>query len=407
MEKTDQILKNGHLCFDNDQKLTKKEMDALFQSLFKNDLAKDGKQYVAFNKVGILTANITYLGNPHPLYKKRIQLKNYFLDYYHKNLGTGIKTIYVGVYTYNESQLFVVFDPKTYVTKKSHNSSAHIFSTNLQYAQKVGEFLKTDSFGNSIHVFKKSLFIEYVQKLAKLENDVLDYDYVVDLVKTNLKDFIIELPRVWNGLDAYKEMAKANYKMARQNRWPGWYFEFLLQNFILEHHIADIAWNADKKKGGIDLDLIFPSKPWTYGDVKADQEEEDILGNKFQCFDEIINEHGGTVYYICLLYKADKDSAHDYAVTRYWNTLRDEDKAYTDLESIRNGGKNMKYSVTLQSLNVLKIDRNAYEIVKENPFYQGRNSNGKAREPKLKIKKDLIESLSIYSVNFGEEYGKI
>ncbi len=103
-----------------------------------------------------------------------------------------------------------------------------------------------------------------------------------------------------------------------------------------------------------------------------------------------------------MFYKAEKNSAHDYAVTKYWNALRDQDKAYSDFETLKEGGKNMKYSVTLQSLDVLKIDKNAYEIIKENPFYQGRNSNGKKREPKLKIKKDMIESLSIYKVNLGE-----
>lgn len=402
MMKNEQILKNGHLCLDYDQTLTRKKIKTLFENLFQGNVIEDEKQYIAFNKVAILTANVTYLGTPHPLYKKRIQLKDYFLEYYQNNFKAGRKTIYVGIYTYNETQLFVVFDPKTYVTKKSHNSSAHVFSANLQYAQKAGEFIKTDAFGNSIQVFKKELFIKYVQRLAGHGNEILDYDYVVDLVKINLKDFIRGLPRVWNGLDAYKEMVNAKYGMARQNRWPGWYFEFLLQKFIACRHITDIAWNANKRKDGIDLDLVFPLRPWTYGDVKADQEEEDILGNKFEYFDKVIKEHNGVIYYICLFYKAEKDSAHDYAVTKYWNALRDQDKAYSDFETLKEGGKNMKYSVTLQSLDVLKIDKNAYEIIKENPFYQGRNSNGKKREPKLKIKKDMIESLSIYKVNLGE-----
>ena len=60
-------------------------------------------------------------------------------------------------------------------------------------------------------------------------------------------------------------------------------------------------------------------------------------------------------------------------------------------------GKRMKYSVKPQLLCVLKIDEIIYEILKKNPFAQGVNSDGNDRKPKLKVQKDMINALTIYS----------
>ena len=57
----------------------------------------------------------------------------------------------------------------------------------------------------------------------------------------------------------------------------------------------------------------------------------------------------------------------------------------------------MKYSVKPQLLCVLKIDEIIYEILKKNPFSQGVNSDGNERKPKLKVQKDMINALTIYS----------
>ena len=99
------------------------------------------------------------------------------------------------------------------------------------------------------------------------------------------------------------------------------------------------------------------------------------------------------------MFKSEKDSQHGYQVTRYWNTLRDE--PYTTEEDIRNRyGKQMKFSVTPKRLVVLKIDGIIYDILKQNPFHQGLNSDGNERKPKLKVDKDMIEALSVFSTNF-------
>ncbi len=400
MKKIDQVLKNGHLIKDYDQTLTASEIFDVYTKLFGNDVRKDDKQCIFFNKIGVLTANVTYLGNPHPDYKKRIQLKDYYPEYAEKNDQQGLKTIFVGIYSYNQTRLFVVFEPYTYLKKKSHNSSAHVFAMNLQYAQRAGEFSKVDGFGNKIHIFKPQHFKEYVKRLAGIMPSATSYEDVLETIKNYFISFFKSFPKEWNGIESYKEMVSNDYNNARQNRWPGWYFEYLFANYLRQNETDDIAWNAEKKKGGIDLDLVFPTKEWTYGDLKADQIDEDILGNNFESFEKVVVDHNGVVYYICALYDSEKDSKHGYETSKYWNTLRDEDKQYTtDAELQSRAGKQMKYSVKIRSINILKIDKDVYEILKQNPFKQGRNSDGKARNPKLKVKKDMIDALSVYTMN--------
>ena len=399
MKKVDQVLKNGHVVKDYDQTLSPKQIDALFKGLFGDEFQKDGKQRVLFGRVGVLAANVTYLGNKHPEYKKRIQLKDYYPEYATSNAKKGLKTVYVGIYTYNKTQLFVVFEPGTYLKKKSHNSSAHVFSMNLQYAQRAGEFTKTDGFGNKIHVFKTQHFIGYMKSLAGIEPLETDYEGIIKLIQEYLVSFFEGLPKEWNGIESYKEMSASNYGNARQNRWPGWYFEYLFQNYLKDHETTEIAWNSDKREGGIDLDLVFPMKEWTYGDLKADQTDEDILGNNFESFDKAVVDHNGVVYYICALYKAESDSKHGYETTKYWNSLRDEERRYKDEKELENrAGKQMKYSVEIESINILKIDKDMYEILRGNPFNQGVNSDGRPRSPKLKVKKDMISALSVYTM---------
>lgn len=400
MKKSYQILKNGHLIKDFDQTLTTKEIYKLFEKMFGDNLKKDDKQYILFGKVAILAANVTYLGNPHPDYKKRIQLKDYYLEYAKKNNEKGLTTLFVGIYTYNKTTLFVVFEPETYLNKKSHNSSAHVFSMNLQYAQRVGQFSKIDGFGNKIHIYKPTHFKEYISEIAGIKPIAITYEYILELINNYLIHFFESFPKEWNGIESYKEMISNKYNNARQNRWPGWYFEYLFQNYLKNNETEEIAFNFEKKKDGIDLDLLFPKIKWTYGDLKADQIDEDILGNKFQSFEKVIEEHDGVVYYICVLYKAENDSKHEYVTTKYWNSLRDKDKQYKDDKELQSrGGKQMKFSVKIQNINVLKIDKDFYEILKQTPFCQGKNSDGKPREPKLKIKKDMIDAMSVFSMN--------
>ena len=398
MKKTEQILKNGNIVIDYDQTLSTKEISKLLFGLFKPVIRKEEKQFVLYDKIALLACNVTYLGNPHPIYKKRIQLKSYYLDFLTKNTANNLKTLYLGIYTYNKTRLFVVFEPSKKKKKKSHNSSAHVYSINLQYAQRAGKFSKVDAFGNQIYIFNTYEFVRYIKTLAD-DPIYIETDEIMKTINDYVSSFKDTIKKEWKGVECFKEMVAANDANAKQGEWQGWYFEFLFKKYLSEHKTEKIEWYASKKKGDIDLDIKFVEFGWTYGDLKADQINHDILGNSFDCLDTVIKDNHGTVYYICCLYKAEKDSDHEYEVSRYWNDyVRDSSKRYaSDVELKKRYGKRMKYSVKPQILCVLKIDEIVYEILKRNPFAQGLNSDGKDRKPKLKVQKDMIKALSIYT----------
>ena len=395
MKIVEQVNSDGDIVYDVDQTLSSLEIRHLLKEIFGSSIFADGKQYLIHGKVGILACNVTYLGNPHPIYKKRIQLKRYYLEYLNKNKKQGIITIYLGIYTYKTTTLFVVFEPGTYEKKKSHNSSAHVFTINLQYAQKTGLYEKIDSYGNHIHIFDKKNFVAYVESLQANNEFVSNPANAVRLVEDYIDTFQRKIPLNWNGIECYKEMISANDNNARQGEWQGFYFEFLFKKFIFENQLKLISWNSEKTDIGVDLDLKINTSDWIYADLKADQINHDILGNSLDTLDNVIKEHNGIVYYICCLYKSEKDSDHGYQVTAYWNRLREH--PYKTLDEIVNGyGKKMKYSVTIKKICILKIDGVTYELLKKKPFAQGKNSDGKARRPKLKVTKDLISAISIY-----------
>lgn len=396
MKKVEQVTRSGNIVFDYDQILSTKEIQSLMCELFGRVLRRDGKQFILYEKIGILACNVTYLGHPHPLYKKRIQLKKYYLDYLTKNSKNGLVTLYVGIYTYKRTRLFVVFEPATYAYKKSHNSSAHIYSINLQYAQKAGSFKKVDAFGNTIRVYNTYEFVRYIKTLGGENVGGVTSEDIVSLINDMLNDFKNSIPSRWNGIDCYKEMLEANDSNARQGEWQGFYLEYLFKNYIKDKKISKISWNSNKTEGGIDLDFKFEDSEWIYGDLKSDQINHDILGNSFDTLDTVIKEHNGTVYYVCCLYTSEKDSDHSYEVTRFWNSLRDNPYK-TDDEIRKRYGVRMKFSVEVKQICAIKIDSITYELLKKNPFAQGRNSNGSERKPKLKVTKDMINALSVYS----------
>ena len=102
-----------------------------------------------------LTGAITWLNKPHPLFKKRLQLKDWYRDFYdeyiHKE-NTDVRI--VGVYRYDEMHIFVEFNIEDYLGNRLNSSSAHVYSNDLYQALKNEFFRKKDRNGNTITTIK-------------------------------------------------------------------------------------------------------------------------------------------------------------------------------------------------------------------------------------------------------------
>ena len=399
---SEQVLKNGNIEIGNDVTLSKKAIFDLLSNLFDGHVVTDKNQSVILNKVALLTANVVYLGAPHPVFKKRVELKSYFPEYYKRNSENNLKTFYCGIYTYKDVNLFVVYEPGTYLKKKSNNSSAHVYSVNLQYAQRAGNFTKIDANKNIIHIFDKNNFVRFIKHQA----EELTSDDNADTLIPRINNFVEGLKKYIKsdiyGIDAYKELQSAGDKNANQSQWIGRYFEHIVKKYIEETSNTDFKPYADKKDGGVDLDFKYTGQENVYLDSKADKIGGSILGNDLLTIEKVVVRNKGTVFYLCCFFTDEKDSKHDYVVTKYWNQYR-KDPYKTEKEIIQGFGRIMKYSVHPKKLAVIKIDETAYDILKNRPFRQGVNSNGKQRKEKLQISDKEIEAFTVVKIDLEKK----
>ena len=178
---SEQITLDKSLVVAQDQPLSDKQL----QDCLINVLGKDRcrilmvpsrkwvLEYIDADKVfHLLVRTCTYLGNPHPIFKKRVQLPLWFNEYTisANKQNPKIDVRYIGVYHYGDDHhgdnvIFVDFKKDTYLTKKGHNSSAHVYTNDLFQAMTYGVFKKEDYFGNSISAGKMKKSNEEMRSL--------------------------------------------------------------------------------------------------------------------------------------------------------------------------------------------------------------------------------------------------
>lgn len=366
---------------DYDDKMSAKDRNGIFEKLFAES-AYDIKfeklnntKYpiitVGEQKILILSKQITYLGKPHALYKKRIQIPNNWINIYN-NLSCAYTILMVGVYRYKDNVIFVNFDPTNYIERNLNNSSAHVYTNDLYQAMLRPYFMKQDKNGNMITCIRYRYFIEYLKGNITYEDEII----------TIIKHFNQKFPfgKEIFGIKTYKTMLEENYNNALKSEWPGYYLEFLFSKFLknsVETHVLIYQQNKSKDDK-LDFDL-WSEKYQYYADLKSSSIEcRDIPLNDQESIIRAI-EQFGKLWYIVYEHETKKDSLLNYVTTKYWNHQLAKDN------SMSYAGK-MKGSVLYKSMVVMELNRVNYrEGLKQ--FNQGINSNGKPRNPKYKFSK--------------------
>lgn len=384
--KVEQINDHYEVVEDYGEILTKQEMVDILLKNFSGTIYENGCIYgeESNKKYCIYFKNISYLGTPHPFFKKRIQIGDNFKDVYRDNIEKNIQTLLLGVYKYKDVVLFVDFDISSYINRKSHNSSAHVYTIDLKNGLLFGVFQKEDFNKNIITVFTQENVNKYLSNKMEGTED-LRQDFIVVL-----DDFYSKLNKHWHGITSYQEMIDANFNNALQPEWPGFYHEFKLKQYIDEYDVSHaIQYKQNKKKGEIDLDLYFPSSK-AYGDLKAHSNNSTgIQGNDWETIMDVIKET--SVYYVVCNHDTERDRDHNNEVTIFWNKMLCKD----NLLSYAN---RMKNSVELTSYYVLEINRFNKQYL--DIFNQGHNSDGSPRNPKISINIKNIGNFLIHQMNF-------
>jgi len=429
MKIVEQVDSNGIVVTGYDNSLSKSKIVEKLKLYFENISFLDDLIVGEYKNVrySILIKNITYLGNPHPIFKKRIQISG-LPEFYSKSLDNDLEPLLLGIYSYEDNLLFCDFKIDTYINKKSHNSSAHVYVDDLACATKEGIFQKEDCFGNTITVFRHD-YVRYFldDKFSKYNNEKLDdfdnndinylaFDsfgnyvqspmisepgitYVANSPKEVLEkifnDFFSHEPKEWHGIKCYQEMIEDNYRNKYQPEWAGFYLEYEFEKYAKEHNFDVITYYAqDKKDDGIDLDLFFPTIK-SYGDLKAhSSSSKAVQGNDWETVMNLLEskEYSNHLYYIVCEHDTVKDKDREYEVTKYWNNAQNK-------ENVMSYSNKMKNSVKLIKYYVLDINKeNQCYLTK---FRQGINSDGKLREPKIMIDSDNFDKFMIIEMNFN------
>lgn len=376
MKKIEQITQ-GDVLLDYDKSIKINELRCILEKNFGKLKTSKNPYEITINGVTInlYVKQITYLGHPHPVFKKRIQISKGW----HKKLKNK-NSFLVGLYKYKEIIIYGFFDKTNFVNRKTNNSSAHISTFDLLKAQQQGIFTKKDLRGNIISAVRGDRALPFLKKL-------------VNNIETNtpemqlFEDFKNSLKKNYNGITCYREMILNNYRNKFQSEWPGFYLEFRFEDYLNSNPLykAICSYESNKKDGEIDLDLKFSNK--FLGDLKAHTNGTGgILGNDKTNIDKTLQLYQ-KFWYIVFNHDTEKDSNYNNEVTVFWNKQQGKD-------NLLSYAKRMKNNITFTDFKILEI--NNYNSKYLSIFNQGINSNGRPREPKIKIDKKNVNNFLIY-----------
>lgn len=333
-----------------------------------------------------LAGAVTYLSHPHPIFKKRFQLKTWFKDFYEEYKSNPHTTIHlIGLYHYEGLVVFVEFDIKDYIERKLHSSSAHVYSNDIYQAVTHGHFQKTDKNGNHITSVSSRYFKAYLNGETK-ENPLFD---LFEQFNTSF-DF-----DTWiNAKQAISQMKQDNWYQWKGAEWPGWFLEYKLAGFVSKEHCETqmLYIGNIKDAATLDFDLFFRNENF-YGDLKAsDISHLQAPGNDRETVLEAINQHG-KLWYIIYEHDTVKDSdkQNEMAIERM-NLIG---KSYHAGDKISYANR-MKHSVNFRRMRIYELNRiNMNEAL--TLFNQGHQPNGAARNPKFLINKQNIDNCLVFS----------
>lgn len=332
------------------------------------------------------TAAVTSLSEPHPLFKKRIQLKEWWQKLYKqvKN-NSNIRCHLMGIYHYDGLVVFIEFNIKDYESRSWNNSSAHVYINDIYQGVVNGCFEKTDQNDNRITSISSRKLKNYI--LGNVQKNSL-----FDLFKKFNSGF--SFGKWITAVQAISEMKKKKFYAWRETEWAGWLLEYKMKTFVEEERCENQMRYIGNLKSGdlLDFDLFFVKEDF-YGDLKAsDINHDETPGNKQENILEAINRHG-RLWYVIYEHetKKDKDFGNEMALKRM--ELID----HPDLGAGKiSYADRMKHSVNFKRMRIFELNRaNMNEALRT--FNQGHQMSGDARLPKFNIDKRIIDNYLVFS----------
>lgn len=335
----------------------------------------------------LIVATLTYLSKPHPIFKKRMQLQKWYKDFYAEHQKSNEKVHLIGLYHFDDMEIYCDFDVNSYINKKMHSSSAHVYTNDLYQAVKNGVFNKIDMNNNRITVIKGIEFKNYLDNSVPKKNDVIAL-----IEKFNgTFDF-----NTWLKADVcIQAMKDGNWFQSEGVEWPGWFLEFKVDDYIQKAQCqAVMRYRGNNKTDGLDFDLFFGTLNF-YGDLKAsDIKKKEAPGNDKENTLKAISQYK-RLWYIVYEHETIKDKDRNYEMSKARMKILHNDYKEGDHVSYKD---RMKHSVNFKRMRIFELNEvNMHKLLSD--FNQGHNS-GKTmakRAQKFLLKKENQNNSVIYT----------
>lgn len=393
----DQIGLDGRLLTGADALLSKRDKETLLLGVLPGATAEKfaGVDSVRFGDQILFMKQVTYLGNPWPAFKKRIQIPKKWLDAHQQALAEGLTPRFIGIYRHEDVTIFVDFDPSTYVRRKANNSAAHVSTNDLFQAQTLGAFSREDRNGNRLTSVPAGLLAEYllgrtstvpprIEAFSQFNSEFLSRDRI-------------------EALDAIREMHDASWPDRFQGEWAGFYLEYRLDRFLRDNgHVPHIEFQRAKTKGAFDYDLVFRDHGRIdhYGDLKASNvKKTESPGNDASDIRRCV-ETFGRFWYVLYEHETWHGRSDGDLPTIAWNDWRRSVGGYAKgkvkIYNPLTYASRFKAAVRFSKMSVLELNEANFGLALGD-FHQGQQPGGAARALKVMIKKRNIENFLIYS----------
>jgi hypothetical protein len=201
---------------------------------------------------------------------------------------------------------------------------------------------------------------------------------------------IKEMPMHWDGKKCISEMKENNGRHWKQMEWIGWYFEYWCNRNLK----GVMEMPCSKKYGNVSFDGYLKI-PWDFK-AHVTQSGDKIIVNDHQAIKKAIKDFG-CVGLIIVTGPVVYDKSQEF---KKWH---DEQKGkITDyvLKNIERGApsRRRKVSMKISKISFVKLDDDC--LKKYSSIHnQGRNSDGKPREPKVLLDLTKIGKHIVYVID--------
>lgn len=364
--------------------------------------------YVQFN---IYVSNITYMGNPHPKFKKRMQLSESANKSYLRN-ANDLRNInlMLGLYVYDDNNPIIVAWDSSANKYAGKSKSSHVYVKDIQNAMINGVSQRTDKYKNNIYCFKcehlknffnynfmvldhNETFLSYLKGFGIYVDEFSFMDEMVKYLKNDLE----EKNFIWDGKKSIDEMKCNSYSKWKETEWQGFFFEYLMQRSIMDEHedMQQVLEIPGPKYGNTTFDSFY-NIPWDFK-VHSDNSNR-VITNDLDAIEKAIKEYG-KVGFIIISGEACYEKDHEFS------DWRNELKGCLSKNQLDNISKNKKHrrlktKFKPERITVLTIDENT---IRKHSIVGGfHNPNGNVRRDKLSLDLDKLSEEIIINELFED-----